>query len=121
MTIALGVKSSPKDPRGPERERTRYRTRPTTTGGSPKKALTKTTIKRRPRKETIARTVPIGKLITVAAAVATNQLTEEQRERYRRLVAMRSVMDLDDDRKQVPGAGAIASAAELSALEKEEE
>ncbi len=44
--------------------------RPTTTGGNPKKALIKTTIKRRPRKGKIARTVPTGKLITVAAAVA---------------------------------------------------
>jgi hypothetical protein len=70
MTMAVGVKSSARDPRGPERERARYKTRPTTTGGSPKKALIKTTIKRRPRKEKIARTVPIGKLITVAAAVA---------------------------------------------------
>ena len=71
MTMAAGVKSSARDPRGPERERARYRTRPTTTGGNPKKALIKTTIKRRPRKGQIARTVPVGKLITVAAAVAT--------------------------------------------------
>ena len=70
MIMAVGVKSSARDPRGPERERARYRTSPTTTGGNPKKALIKTTIKRRPRKEQIARTVPMGKLITVAAAVA---------------------------------------------------
>jgi len=70
MTMAVGVKSSARDPRGPDRERVRYRTRPTPTGGNPKKALIKTTIKRRPRKAQIARTVPIGKLITVAAVVA---------------------------------------------------
>jgi hypothetical protein len=70
MTMAAGVKSSAREPRGPERERVRYRTRPTTTGGNPKKALTKTTIERRPRNGKIARAVPMGKLITVATAVA---------------------------------------------------
>ncbi len=70
ITIAVGVNSSAKEPSGPERERARYSTRPTTTGGNPKNALIRTTISRRPRKEQIARAVPIGKLMAVAAAVA---------------------------------------------------
>src|SRR5258708_27748731 len=70
MTIAAGVKSSAREPRGPERERARYRTRPTTTGGKPKNALIKTTINRRPRKGKIARAAPTGKLIAVATTVA---------------------------------------------------
>src|ERR1700710_3092302 len=44
--------------------------RPTTTGGKPKKALIKTTTSRRPRKGTIARAVPTGKLTAAAMAVA---------------------------------------------------
>jgi len=44
--------------------------RPTTTGGSPKKALLKTTTTRRPRNGKIASAVPSGKPIAVAAAVA---------------------------------------------------
>src|SRR3984893_13495221 len=70
MTIAAGVKSSAREPRGPERERVRYRTRPTTTGGNPKNALIKTTIDRRPRNGKIARAVPTGKLSAVATTVA---------------------------------------------------
>ena len=70
ITIAVGVKSSAREPSGPERERARYSTRPTTTGGNPKNALIKTTTSRRPRKGKIARAVPTGKLMAVAAAVA---------------------------------------------------
>src|SRR6266852_584509 len=70
MTIAAGVKSRAREPRGPERERARYSTRPTTTGGNPKNALIKTTTDRRPRKEKTARAVPTGKLTAVATTVA---------------------------------------------------
>ena len=70
ITMAVGVKSSERKPSGPERERARYSTRPTTTGGNPKNALIKTTTSRRPRKGKIARAVPMGKLMAVAAAVA---------------------------------------------------
>jgi hypothetical protein len=77
ITMAVGVKSSARDPKGPERERATYKTKPTTTGGSPKKALIKTTIKRRPPKEKMARIVPIGKLIAVAAAVAAKLMLIE--------------------------------------------
>jgi hypothetical protein len=52
MTIAVGVKRSARDPRGPERERARYRTRPTTTGGNPKKALIKSDDKTAARERT---------------------------------------------------------------------
>lgn len=70
ITMAVGVKSSEREPSGPERERAKYSTRPTTTGGNPKNALIKTTINRRPRKAKIARAVPMGKLMAVAATVA---------------------------------------------------
>ena len=70
ITIAVGVKSSAREPRGPERERARYKTRPTTTGGNPKNALIKTTTSRRPQKGKIASAVPMGKLMAVAATVA---------------------------------------------------
>jgi len=70
ITIAVGVNSSASEPSGPERESARYSTRPTTTGGNPKNALIKTTTSRRPRKGKIARAVPTGRLIAVAAAVA---------------------------------------------------
>ena len=70
ITIAAGVNSSAREPNGPERERVRYSTRPTTTGGNPKNAFIRMTITRRPRKEKIARAVPAGKLIAVAAIVA---------------------------------------------------
>jgi hypothetical protein len=70
ITMAVGVKSRAREPSGPERERAKYSTRPTTTGGNPKNALIKTTINRRPRKAIIARAVPMGKLMAVAATVA---------------------------------------------------
>jgi hypothetical protein len=74
ITIAAGVKSSEREPSGPERERIRYRTSPTTTGGKPKNALIRTTSSRRPRKGKIAMAVPIGKL-TVAATTVAARLT----------------------------------------------
>ena len=70
ITMAVGVKSSAREPKGPERERARYSTRPTTTGGKPKNALINTTISRRPRKRKIASTAPIGRLTPAAMAVA---------------------------------------------------
>ena len=70
ITIAVGVKSSAREPNGPERERARYNARPTTTGGNPKKALIKTTTSRRPRKGKIASAAPMGKLTPAAVAVA---------------------------------------------------
>src|SRR5258708_2584672 len=70
ITMAVGVKSNARKPSGPECERARYKTRPTTTGGKPKNALIKTMTNRRPRNGKIARAVPIGKLMAVATAVA---------------------------------------------------
>jgi hypothetical protein len=70
ITLAIGVKSNSRKPSGPERDSARYSTNPTTTGGRPKNALTRTTIIRRPRKGTIARAVPKGKLTAAAKAVA---------------------------------------------------
>jgi hypothetical protein len=74
VLVNLGLTSyiwrTARKPSGPERERTTYRTTPTTTGGNPKNALIKTTISRRPRNGKMARAVPIGKPIAVAAAVA---------------------------------------------------
>jgi hypothetical protein len=68
ITIAVGVKSRAREPSGPERESARYRARPTTTGGNPKKALIKTTISRRPRKGKVASAAPMGRLTAVAVA-----------------------------------------------------
>ncbi len=42
MTIAVGVKRMPKAPRGPARDSSRYTSNPTTTLGSPSKALSTT-------------------------------------------------------------------------------
>src|SRR3954453_10286222 len=78
ITIAVGVNSSSRKPSGPERERARYRPSPTTTGGSPKNALIRTSISRRPRKAMVARAHPAGKLIAVAKAVAA-RLTPSER------------------------------------------
>jgi hypothetical protein len=39
MIMAEGVKSSPKDPKGPDRESSKYISSPATTGGNPMSAL----------------------------------------------------------------------------------
>ena len=70
ITIAVGVKSNDRELSGPDRERARYKTKPTTTGGKPKNALIRTTNNLRPRKGKMAIAAPMGRLTIVAIAVA---------------------------------------------------
>ena len=51
--------------------------KPTTTGGSPKNAFTKTTRRRLPRKEKIASAAPNGKLTAAAIALAVRPMLIE--------------------------------------------
>src|SRR5258708_1796885 len=68
--MAPGVKSKPNRPKGPDRDSSRYRARPTATGGSPKNALDKTIRTWRPGKSYTASTAPSDKPNRVARAVA---------------------------------------------------
>src|SRR6185437_9272082 len=77
IIMAEGVNSNPRKPSGPEWESARYRARPTTTGGRPKKALIKTTMARRPRNEKTASAAPTGRLIAAAINVAVTLMPIE--------------------------------------------
>ena len=70
MTIAGGVNSSPYWPSGPARDSNRYTTSPTTTGGSPINALSRTTKACRPGKRATATAAPIGNASSVANSTA---------------------------------------------------
>ena len=50
MIIAVGVNSNPSTPSGPLRDRIRNTIRPTTTGGSPMKVLSRSETRPRPGK-----------------------------------------------------------------------
>src|SRR6267143_69087 len=76
--MAPGVKSKPNRPSGPERDSSRYKARPTATGGSPKNALDKTTRTRRAGKSYTASAAPSDKPTSVARAVA-HRLTPRDR------------------------------------------
>ena len=70
MLINRGVCSSPKNPNGPEREKSRYNIRPSTTVGIPIKALNEPRINRLPLKVFNPNTVAIGILQSVARTTA---------------------------------------------------
>src|SRR5258706_257652 len=70
ITIAEGVNRIPREPSGPARERRRYTTRPTTTGGSPMNAFRNTISVRRPGNRPTARAAPSGKPRSAAMPTA---------------------------------------------------
>ncbi len=71
IAMASGVKSSPNMPRGPDLERRRNSTSPSTTVGIPRKALKVARMKRLPGIFFKPRTTAIGRLQRVAIAVAS--------------------------------------------------
>src|SRR5215471_1773347 len=77
-TMAPGVNNMPRIPSGPERERSTYRAKPTTTGGSPSNALNITTRICRPGKAKTASAAPNGAPDSAANAVA-KALTASER------------------------------------------
>src|SRR5713101_5737585 len=92
-----GVKSKPVMPSGPDRDSSRYRASPTTTGGSPRNALVKMTSARRPGKEHTARAVPSDRPARVAKAVA-DRLTPRERATIRQRPSVSQIA-------QIPEAG----------------
>ena len=58
MTMAVGVNRMPQEPSGPERDSSRYTTKPTTTEGSASKVFSTPTTKPWPGKRTTANQAP---------------------------------------------------------------
>ena len=79
MIMAAGVNSSPKTPNGPERDKSRYTIKPTTTGGKPIRAFKVAITKRRWRNRRMANHVPKGRAtaeaITKALKLTCKDLT----------------------------------------------
>jgi hypothetical protein len=68
--MACGVNSRPRNPSGPDRDSNRYMPSRTTTGGSPMKALSTTTMIARPGNRTNANSAPSGRPTADASSVA---------------------------------------------------
>src|ERR1041385_4540051 len=77
--IAVGVNNSPNTPSGPERERSRYTTKPTTTGGRPIRALRTMAAVRRPGKCKSATAAPNGKPMIAAPATPVRLIRTDSR------------------------------------------
>jgi hypothetical protein len=79
MIIAGGLNRRPRLPSGPERDNRRNTARPTTTGGSPMKALSTTMTAARPGNRTSARKAPSGKPTRPASTVALRLTRSDRR------------------------------------------
>ena len=69
-TMAVGENNSPRNPSGPSRDRNKYNTKPTTTGGSPISAFKTTITPLRPGNRYTAKTAPKNNPDTAAIATA---------------------------------------------------
>ena len=71
ITMAVGVYSKPSSPKGPERDKSRYTTTPTTTEGSPMKPFATMASVCLPGKRPTARQAPAGRPISKPIATAS--------------------------------------------------